>query len=310
MEAFSFRAMNTDILLAADGEPNRVGEGFLRAQMFIAESERRFTRFSDESELSSLNRAAGGWFRVSPDMLAVLSLALDCYGKTQHLFDPSVLPDLQRVGYDRSMDRIRAEGSAPLYETRTPRERIPFDRIQLNPYEREVFLPAGMRIDLGGIAKGWIAEQAAILLGNYARACGVDAGGDMFFVGHPDGLPYWQVGLEDPRTSGAQLTTLNVSPGAIATSSTTRRAWKQSGRQRHHLIDPRSGEPAVSDWLSVSVMTPHAYQAEVFAKALLIAGSREAEQIATHVPELSYLAVDRAGEIWGTQKSMEYIYVH
>ena len=81
----------------------------------------------------------------------------------------------------------------------------------------------------------------------------------------------------------------------------------QGETPRHHLIDPRTGEPAVTDWLSVTVIAPHADLAEVFAKALLIAGSQEANAVTQNVPEISYLAVDLEGRIWGSLESLEYI---
>jgi thiamine biosynthesis lipoprotein ApbE len=74
------------------------------------------------------------------------------------------------------------------------------------------------------------------------------------------------------------------------------------------LIDPRSGEPANTNWVSVTVLAPHADIAEVFAKALLIAGPFEAETVAKNAPEISYLAVDREGIIWGTLESLEIVH--
>jgi FAD:protein FMN transferase len=109
MEIFRFRAMNTDITLAAQGNSFHVSQGFEKAQQYIEASERRFTRFSEDSELSQLNRAAGTWFHASADMTFVVSLAQQYVEQTNGLFDPSILPDLERVGYDRSMDLIRAE---------------------------------------------------------------------------------------------------------------------------------------------------------------------------------------------------------
>lgn len=174
-----------------------------------------------------------------------------------------------------------------------------------------ILLPPGMALDLGGIAKGWIAEQAALILSEFSSACAVNAGGDMFLVGHPDGEDQWPVAIEDPLQPENDLTTLRVDPGAVATSTVTKRVWKQEEKQRHHLIDPRTGEPAVTDWLSVTVIAPHTYEAEVFAKALLIGGPQESEEIARKCgTQFSYLAVDHDRKIWGPQKSLEYINVH
>jgi len=316
METFRFRAMNTDILLAAQGNPSDVTEGFQRAQQYIEASERRFTRFSETSELSYLNRSAGTWFNASAEMTFVVSLAKQYVEQTGGLFNPSILPDLERVGYDRSMDLIRAE-EALLPPSRFTQSfhpsassgqgLLPLNELLINPDENLIFLPQGLRLDLGGIAKGWIAEQAAVVLEEHSQACLVDAGGDMFMVGLPEGEVAWPIDLEDPLNPDRFLTSLDVPPGALTTSSVVKRTWMQGNTPRHHLIDPRTGLPAETDWLSVTVYAPHADMAEVFAKALLIAGPYEAEFVAQNAPEISYLAVDRGGKIWGSLESLEFI---
>ena len=308
MELYRFRAMNTDITLAAQGNSTRVQKGFKMARQYIEASERRFTRFSEDSELSQLNRSAGTWFHASADMTFVISLAKQYVEQTDGLFNPSILPDLERVGYDRSMDLIRAE-EALLPPARFTRSSglLPLDELLINPDENLIFLPHGMRLDLGGIAKGWIAEQAALILADYSPACLVDAGGDMFMVGLPERESFWQIDLEDPLNPDRSLTSLDVPPGALTTSSVVKRKWMQGETSRHHLIDPRTGEPAQTDWLSVTVAAPHADMAEVFAKALLIAGPQEAEMLAYHAPEISYLAVDHGGNVWGSLESLELI---
>ena len=124
--------------------------------------------------------------------------------------------------------------------------------------------------------------------------------------GLPDSLRGWQVDLEDPRNPGEILANLNLPSGWLATSSITKRTWKQGGKMRHHLIDPRSGEPAQTEWLSVTVIAAHTTQCEAFAKALLIAGPGEAPIIAQNM-QIAYLAVDHEGNILGTQNCLEYI---
>lgn len=308
MEIVRFRAMNTEIMLAGQGNPAELKQGFAMAQQSIVDSERRFTRFSTDSELSQLNLAAGSWFRASPEMTFVVSLAKRYVEQTQGLFNPSILPDLERVGYDRSMDLIRAEEALlpPVRFGPGPRP-LPLDQLLIDPDENLIFLPHGMRLDLGGIAKGWIAEQAALVLAEHSQACLVDAGGDMFMVGVPEGEKFWRVDLEDPRNADWTLVSLKVPSGALTTSSVVKRKWMQGETSRHHLIDPRTGEPAETDWLSVTVLASHADMAEVFAKALLIAGPLEAEMLALNAPEIAYLAVDRAGKIWGPLESLEFI---
>jgi thiamine biosynthesis lipoprotein len=201
METRVFRLMNTEIFLAAQGDPGRVAEGFDMVQKFMLASDGHFNRFSEESELSLLNRSAGKPFLASTDLFEVLSLAQRMFNQTRRLFDPSILSNLRRIGYDRSMDLIRKQGSSPLFDSFLPVDHPSFSEMDLDETRSMVLIPSGMTLDLGGIAKGWIAEQAAILLSEFSSACAVNAGGDMFLIGLPDGEAQWPVAIEEDRKS-------------------------------------------------------------------------------------------------------------
>jgi FAD:protein FMN transferase len=301
-----FRAMSTDILLAAEGEQEKIERGFNRAQEFIAVSEKRFTRFSPESELSQLNRAAGEWFDASAELFDVVDQALIYYQKTRGLFDPAILDVLEYIGYTRTIDELRAYGAAePLAPVRLSPYRFSDTRMDRN--HCRIALPRNMRIDLGGIAKGWIAERAAHILSNFAEACVVDAGGDAYFIGFPTGAKDWRVTLEDPRDPDRGLAILKIQPGAVATSTITRRHWQQNGKEQHHLIDPRTQQAAVTDLVSVTVIAPHAAQAEVYAKSLLIGGARQAAHLAEQAGNIEFIAVDQQNRLWGSNHSREYL---
>lgn len=299
--------MNTDIVLAAEGSSEKVSAGFIQTCQYIQTSEKRFTRFSDQSELSQLNHSAEDWFHASQDLFEILQLCATYQEMTGGLFDPSILPNLEAAGYDRSMDEIRSQGPGQSQNNPTDRRSGTFHEISFDAEQQRVRLPAGMKIDLGGIAKGWIAQQAAAILASYTRTCGVNAGGDMFLVGLPAGEKYWRITLEDPTDFRKTLNILKVGPGAVATSTTTRRRWVQDGRSQHHIIDPRTGQPAETDFISVTVMAPKLTQAEVFAKALLICGSGQAIRLVANHPEINFIAVDTQGNLLGSPNSKEII---
>jgi FAD:protein FMN transferase len=305
METLEFRAMNTQLLVAAEGQ-DWARQGLQAARTFIEQSERRFSRFLPYSELSILNRSGGSWVVVSEDLLDMLRLSANYFQETGALFDPSILPDLERVGYDRSMDKIRELGeNSSLAPARTLGPR--FDELELDLKRSQVRLPQGMGVDLGGIAKGWIVEKAAALLGNYSAACAVSAGGDICFIGEPMDGSKWRVQLEDPRDPAQSLALLRVGAGAVVTSSVAKRSWVQAGAARHHLIDPRTGEPACSDWLSITMLGPQITAAEAWAKALLIGGEEQALNLSTSRPEMAFIAVDRNGRLFGSQSSKVYL---
>jgi len=298
--------MNTNILLTTDSPYPK--ETFEMAQDFIERCEQRFTRFKETSELSALNRSAGDWFTVSPEMLEVLIAAEECHLATNGIFDPSILPDLQHVGYNQSFEQLQASSSAHTLTKRNYATKSSFTAFEVDSLLGRVYLPKGMQLDLGGIAKGWIAEKAARLMARSSTACGVNAGGDMFLVGHPYGQTAWDVGLEDPYNAIQDLMVLSVDEGAVATSSVVKRSWYQDGVKRHHLIDPRTGQPAETPWLSVTVFASRAVLAETFAKAILIAGPQKTQALLDHNPDISFIAVDAQKQIWKSPTEKEKIY--
>ncbi|HNB55246.1 MAG TPA: FAD:protein FMN transferase, partial [Anaerolineales bacterium] len=250
IEYDEFRAMNTTILVAAEGEREAVEPGFAQVRQFIEAAEEQFSRFRETSELTKLNRAAGQWFPVSEAMFTLLKEASEVHRRTRGLFDPTILGALKFAGYDRSMDEIRNLDTLPVHMNFFPLS-PGFDYLDLDPVRRAVWMPHEMQIDLGGIAKGWIAARAAQQLAQFTEAGAVSAGGDMVLFGAKEEA--WQISLEDPRDSSQVLAVLHVGPGAVATSSVMKRRWQQQHLTRHHIIDPRTGSPSTSSWLSVTV---------------------------------------------------------
>lgn len=306
IRSIEFRAMNTAVMLAAEGEG--AVPGMYAAKAFIDECEQRFSRFLPASELSDLNRSAGEWIHVSEDLMDLLQLSMKYHQETNGLFDPSILTDLKHAGYDRSMDAIRASGASALAHSAKRTPRPAFREIRVDSANHRVCLPRGLEIDLGGIAKGWIVEKSAELLHQYVEVCGVSAGGDILFIGRPlDGLD-WDVYLEDPRSPAQTLAQLHIPSGAVATSSIMKRTWSQGQIVRHHLIDPRTGEPARTDWLSVTVMTSSIIDADVYAKAILVGGEKELPHLLKAGQHLTFISIDRDGNISGSPGYKEYMY--
>jgi thiamine biosynthesis lipoprotein len=303
-----FRAMTTEILFAAEGRLEHVRLGFREARAVIRDGERRFTRFSPDSELMQLNRVAGQWWPVSSEMFDVLTKAKSYVAPTRGLFNPAVLPALVASGYDRSIELVPKNGAGPASASQ-PISPPDFAELETDPDGQRVRLPRGMQIDLGGIAKGWLATRAAECLATYAESCAVSAGGDITVVGLPKDAEGWSVGVEDPRQPDQDIATLIVRSGSVATSSVAKRSWRQRGELRHHIIDPRTGQPAQSPWLSVTVVAPSASEAEAFAKACLIGGPQLAPQLAENRPGMAYLAIDRAGPLQGSLQSQELSHV-
>jgi len=302
-----FSAMSTSVLMAAEGTSEAVETGFQEARAFVEAAEKRFTRFSEDSELSKLNRAAGSWFDASPDFYEVVTLALHLYDQTGGLFDPGVLDALEEAGYDRTIEQLRQYGAPDAVQVLAKPRTVRFGSTRLDPLHKRICLPDDLRIDLGGIAKGWIAGKAAMILARWSKACAVDAGGDVFLHGLPQGESCWRVSLEDPCNPTRSLAMLKLPPGAVATSAITKRRWQKNGKEQHHLIDPRTRQPAQTTWQSVTAIAPTAPEAEVYAKALLIGGPREVSRISRLESGIEFIAVDLNGKLWGSKHTREFI---
>jgi len=118
----------------------------------------------------------------------------------------------------------------------------------------------------------------------------------------------WDVYLEDPRSPTQLLAQLHIPSGAVATSSIMKRTWSQGEKVHHHLIDPRTGEPAKTDWLNVTVIAPSVITADVYAKAILIAGKKELPDLLNAKQDLAFIAVDANGNLSGSSNYKEYLY--
>src|SRR4029079_2090495 len=275
----SFTSMGTVVTLIA---PRATGERTFRyaqarVEHIFRREDRRFSRFRPDSELSRVNAAAGQWVQVSRPFAILTERSLRAAAETDGLFDTTVLPALAAAGYDRDWAEVEARGDAEDEELAAIRRAV--TALMINHSTacgawREVELdgtnlrlPEGAALDFGGIAKGWAVDRAAGKLSNLRWAI-VNAGGDLRVVGTPPraGL---SVGIEDPHEAAAEALRLGLCAGALATTSVTVRAW---GQGNHHVIDPRTSLPAMTEVVQATVWGETCADAEVWSKAALLRG--------------------------------------
>ena len=229
--------MGTTCSLFGDGD---LAEG----ERWVRSIAARITRFDESSELSRLN-AAAAWVDISPELEQLLRASLLAFEMSGGLVNVAVLPSMLAIGYTRPL--TQGPTAAHLGQAHT----APFLPEVLKVARGRARLAPNVRIDLGGIAKGWMADRLAERLGDHVL---VNLGGDLYARGE------WPVAI-------ACKTYLLRNLGA-ATSSTRKRRWGDL----HHLIDPRTGLPATTRVEEVSVVAETALDAEVLAKTVLISG--------------------------------------
>jgi len=271
----NFRAMGCQMAAHLEGSGPEARARLEQVPGWFEAWEQCLSRFRPDSELACLNAHAGEAVRVSPDLWDVAQLALRVARQSRGQVVPTLLGALERAGYDRSFDLMggaaAAVSLAPLNEAEAPVEA--WRSIQCRSKGRTVQLPAGVRLDLGGVAKGWAATRAARALGVLGPAL-VDAGGDVAISAPRAGGQGWPVGVAAPYSETDELLgVLNVRGGGVATSGRDYRRWQQGGVSQHHLIDASTGRPAQTDVLSATVLAPELWQAEMAAKVVVVSGA-------------------------------------
>jgi thiamine biosynthesis lipoprotein len=236
------------------------------AERLAAEWEQTFSRFRPESEISRLNARAGQPVPVSELLYSAIEIALDGARLSGGLFDPTILPALIGLGYDRTFAEIADDGRPCVRPARAPG----VAGIRLDPEHRVVTLPANTQIDLSGVVKGLYVD----MLAGSGRWTGgaISAGGDLRVWGDPPEGDRWLIGVEDANDPSRDAAHLLLNRGAVATSGTNRRTWRRGGAMLHHLIDPRTGLPSESGIRMASVISATAIQAEIAATALIVGG--------------------------------------
>ncbi len=284
------RPMATDVCVQIAAPPESVSAAEAAADACMAwldEVDQRLSRFRPDSELNRLNAAAGREFAASEMLFEAVSLAVSAAHASRGLFDPTLLRQLEALGYDRdfallaqheqihddtarpasprAMIPLAGDASAP------PMARAAWSTIALEPARRRITLPEGAGIDLGGIAKGWAADVALARYGAPFPGALINVGGDLRARGGPAAGEPWSIGIRHPRSeraaspglhaassgAGSSVTELSERPyaamvtfsrGGLATSGALRRWWMRDGQRQHHLLDPCTGRP-MSLWI-------------------------------------------------------------
>ena len=257
----------------------------------------RLTRFDAGSELSRLNAHSGEAVPVGPTLAAVLDWAREAESVTDGAVDVAMLG--ARLAAEAGLAATPPLAAARRWSlTRAARGSI-------------VHRPAGLRFDLDGVAKGWLADRALAL--THGDTCLVDADGDIALrVEAGDDL---LLGVTDPRASAATLAVLRLAATAdggrlqlgIATSGTSVHRWAHGGTVAHHLIDPATWRPAATDLVQVTVIADSARLAEAYAKAAVIVGADRAPRFGARPGVHGLLLLTADGEVRATTGMLRWL---
>lgn len=258
--------MGTDVHLVVHG-PKEFADA---AVATIHDLEARWSRFLPDSDTTRLNEAAGAWVTVSPETVTLVRRGVEGHALTHGRFDPTVLGDLVRAGYDRSFDQLATRTDRPAGPTADLH--LGADAIEIDEAGSRVRLAEGVGFDPGGIGKGLAADLVVSELADQAAGFLVNLGGDLRMQGRAPDAAGWVVAVDDPFDPTGEVARLAIPGGGVATSSSRQRRWETASGPAHHIIDPRTGRPAVTGAVAVTVVAAEAWWAEVHATSLFLQG--------------------------------------
>lgn len=246
------------------------------------------SRFRPDSALSVANALPGRPVPIPQMLVELVAAALDAAASTDGAVDPTLGLALQRLGYDRDL--------ADLVPVATVTDDAPllgrWRAVRLHREAGILRVPTGCALDLGATAKAWTADHAArTLAARYGSPVLVELGGDVAVAGdRPDG---WTIRVAERDGEVGQL--VRIRRGGLATSTTTVRTWRRGDGTAHHIVDPRTGEPADGPWRTVSVAAGSALAANTASTAAIVEGGGALARLAAR--GTAARLVDRHGDV-------------
>jgi thiamine biosynthesis lipoprotein len=234
----------------------------------MGEVERASSRFLPTSDVSRVNRGAGQLVPVSRRAVALVDVAIGAAAETGGLVDPTVGAHVIRAGYAADIELVRDRLILSDNDDAAPR-RAEWQSVQVDHDLSRLGIPVGLALDLGATAKPWTADAAAhAIAAAFGTGVLVEIGGDVAVAGHKP-VP-WQIQVsEQAGEPGEQV---GLTRGGLATSSSARRRWRTPNGPAHHIIDPRTGEPATGPWRTATVWARSAVDANTASTAAIILG--------------------------------------
>jgi FAD:protein FMN transferase len=298
-----FRAMGGEMLAILEGDADSLPPILGKVPGWFEEWEQALSRFRPDSELSHLNRTFDQPVEVSDTFWDVFQYALSAETITKGLVTPTVFDAVIEAGYDRNFDNLprnQTQHGLHILSAVSPLSVVTWDE-----KSQTIYLPYGVRLDFGGVAKGWAAHQTVERLKKYGSAL-MNAAGDIAISGALASGEPWPIGVRNPFAPDTDFETLSLKRCGVATSGKDRRRWDRNGLPRHHIIDPYTGQPAETDVMTATIVAPTVMEAEAIAKAVLILGGEEGLKWIEADPVLAGVIVLENGQTLYSQRIKEY----
>jgi FAD:protein FMN transferase len=261
----------------------------------------------ETTELLAVNRAAGKRpVQLSSDTFYVVQQALDYSRLSNGRFDLSVAPLVQLWGIGTDSAQVPAEQAI-----KTALEKVDYRRVELSPDDESVYLPeGGMGVDVGAIAKGYAADEAARIIRESGKESALlDFGGNILTIGaKPDGS-LWKIGIQLPESEarrGMFIGIADVRDLSVVTSGTYERFFIEDDVRYHHILDTETGYPVRNRLESVTIVTEESIRADALSTSIFAMGLEAGLLFAEQLTDVEALFVTNEREIHMTTGMNEF----
>lgn len=280
-------AFDTMIQLTVFGDQSLVDDALARISFF----ENTFSRTIEGSDVWRINAAQGAPVKVAAETADIIRRSLEYSQATEGLFDIT-------VGCFSRLWDFKSGIVAADEDIQNALGHVGWQGIAVDEDTVQLADPL-TAIDLGGIAKGYIADDIVKRLRDKGcESALIDLGGNIYALGHkPDGSP-WQVGIQDPNNARGQVVaTATEENASVVTSGLYERCFQHAGQTYHHILDPHTGYPAQTDLVSASIISDSSTDGDALATALFLMGSEKAQRYLENYQGLEGMLMDSAGKV-------------
>lgn len=230
---------------------------------------------------------------LDDDTINILLSAKSNYYETDCIFDIKLMPVIELWGFDNGN-----YGVPKTEDIKTSLDVVGKSRIDIYPDEKYIVVSEGTRISLGGIAKGYLGDELLKIAQEYGATALLSLGGNIVLCGNKAEDDMWSVGIKNPNdTENIACSFKSGGNKSVVTSGAYERYFEYGGKSYHHIIDPKTGRPAESDLLSVTVVGENGANCDAWSTALFVMGKEKAVEFAKKHNSYDFVFITNNNEV-------------
>lgn len=283
---YAFPAFDTLVTLDFWGDADACAEAAALAERGCREYEALFSRTLPDSDIGRLNSSCGQWAHMDPRTIDLLAKSLGYCERSQGAFDVTVAPLVEQWDFKRGV--VPSAGSLAEAARHVGWRSVEVDAASC----RARLADEEAKVDLGGVAKGWIADKLRKQIMDAGRfglqGMVANLGGNIVVGGSKPGSDVWRIGVKDPRDPSRNVAVVPVRHGSVVTSGTYERSFERDGVLYHHVLDPGTGWPVGTDLASATLVCQRSLDAEGYSTTVLALGKAEGARFVREHPEIQH----------------------